>query len=317
MSILNKFLVAATCISLTACVQKDEPPSALARAIPTADQVAIKLPDNGNRALGDLAEFYVTTRDITRTFNGASAWVLILIHTIVQFPVTTVADNTYTWGPFSDALDPAEYKLTVIDNGDNTYAYALAGRSKIDGGDFEDVITGLADDNAGEGLGNGLFKLDFEAGRRVNPIDADPEARGTVEVVYDLADKAQVMHIVSTDDAGAPVEANYAYNEGEDGSGEHAQRDSSAEQRRSISLPASPAAPSHVSACTRKRPCSTSTAMVPGVKVIELACITRPISVCCEGTNSTRVGEIGNDGDRMRPVTSQPDFTISLTSHGQ
>lgn len=220
MSILNKFLVAATCISLTACVQKDEPPSALARAIPTADQVAIKLPDNGNRALGDLAEFYVTTRDITRTFNGASAWVLILIHTIVQFPVTTVADNTYTWGPFSDALDPAEYKLTVIDNGDNTYAYALAGRSKIDGGDFEDVITGLADDNAGEGLGNGLFKLDFEAGRRVNPIDADPEARGTVEVVYDLADKAQVMHIVSTDDAGAPVEANYAYNEGEDGGGE-------------------------------------------------------------------------------------------------
>lgn len=220
MNILTKFLVAATCISLTACVQKDEAPSALSRAIPTAEQVAIKLPDNKNRAVGDLAEFYVTTRDITRTFNGASAWVLILIHTIVQFPVTTVEDNKYTWGPFSDALDPAEYKLTVIDNGDNTYAYALAGRNKIDGTAFEDVITGLADDNAGEGLGSGLFKLDFEAGRRVNPIDADADARGTVEVVYDLADKAQVMHINSTDDLGAPVEATYAYNEGDDGGGE-------------------------------------------------------------------------------------------------
>jgi hypothetical protein len=222
MSITKQFLVAAAAISLTAtaCVQKDEPPAAIARAIPTPDQVKIKLPDNGNRTIGDLAEFYVSTRNITRTLNGASAWVLILIHTIVQFPVTTVEDNVYTWGPFSDALDPAEYKLTVIDNGDNTYAYALAGRNKIDGTDFEDVITGLADTNAGEDLGNGLFKLDFEAGRRVNPIDADPDARGTVEVVYDLADKAQVMHIQSTDDNGAPIEANYAYNEADDGGGE-------------------------------------------------------------------------------------------------
>lgn len=220
MSISKKFLIAAAAISLTACVQKDEPPSAIARAIPTSEQVSIKLPDN-KRAIGELAEFYVATRNITRTFNGASAWVLVLIHTIVQFPVTTVDGDTYTWGPFSDALDPAEYQLVVVDNGDETYTWALSGRSKTEANAvFEDVISGVADSSPGENLGNGGFVIDFEASRRVNPIDADPDARGKVEVLYDLADKALALHIESTDDAGQPVEASYAYNEGDNGDGE-------------------------------------------------------------------------------------------------
>jgi hypothetical protein len=220
MSITKKFLVAAAAISLTACVAKDEPPTAIQKAIPRADQVSIKLPVNNERAIGQLAEFYVATRGITTTFNGSSAWVLVLIHTIVQFPVTTVDGDTYTWGPFSDALDPAEYQLVVTDNGDETYAWALSGRSKLDASAaFEEVISGLADSSPGENLGNGVFKIDFEAGRRINPIDADPEARGTVEVAYDLAARELALHIDSTDDNGLAVEADYAYAEGTDGSG--------------------------------------------------------------------------------------------------
>ena len=219
MSITAKFLAVATVASLTACIPQDEPPAGIARALPRAEQVSIKLPEK--RAIGQLAEFYVATRDITRTFNGGSAWVLVLIHTIVQFPVTTIDGNVYTWGPFSDALDPAEYQLVVTDNGDETYAWSLSGRSKLDASSqFEQVIGGLADARPGDNLGNGVFEIDFEAGRRVNPIDADPNARGTVEVAYDLAEKALLLHIESTNDQGAPVEANYAYNEGEDGGGE-------------------------------------------------------------------------------------------------
>lgn len=221
MSITKKFLVAAAAVSLTACVARnDEPNQAIQRAIPTADQVSIKLPVNNERAIGQLAEFYVATRGITLTFNGGSAWVLVLIHTIVQFPATTIDGDTYTWGPFSDALDPAEYKLVVTDHGDETYTWALSGRSKLEAAsDFEEVISGLADSSAGERQGNGTFKIDFDAGRRVNPIDADPEARGQVEVAYDLAAKQLALHIDSTDDNGNPVEANYAYEEKDDGSG--------------------------------------------------------------------------------------------------
>ncbi len=220
MSITKKFLLAAAIASLTACVQKDAPPTAIQRAIPTSDQVSIKLPVN-KRSIGELAEFYVATRNITQTFNGGSAWVLILIHTIVQFPVTTVDGDTYTWGPFSDALDPAEYQLIVVDNGDETYAWSLSGRSKLEANAaFEDVISGLADASPGEALGNGNFLIDFDAGRRVNPIDADPTARGQVEVKYDLAEKALALHIMSTSDTGSPVQADYLYNEGSNGDGE-------------------------------------------------------------------------------------------------
>src|ERR1051325_7556894 len=116
---MMKTILAATCtLSLVACVKQDETPKDLNHALPTADQVSIKLPETTARlidqdAVGQLANWYVSTRDVTRTFNGGSAWGLVLTHTIVQFPVTTVSGDTYTWGPWSQALDPAEYKLDV------------------------------------------------------------------------------------------------------------------------------------------------------------------------------------------------------------
>ena len=160
------------------------------------------------------------TRDVTRMFNGGSAWVLLLIHTIVQFPVTTVSGDTYTWGPWSDALDPAEYKLDVRDVGDGTYEYKLSGRSKTQAGSqFEVVIDGVADPRPGELKGNGKFLLDFDASRRVNPVDAGDE-RGTVTAAYDLAARHLDLEIESVDDRGQPVLADYAYNETADGGGD-------------------------------------------------------------------------------------------------
>ncbi|MBS1123483.1 MAG: hypothetical protein H6Q90_5711, partial [Deltaproteobacteria bacterium] len=131
MSITTNSLLAATvALSLVACVKRDDPPASLERAIPTAEQVSIKLPTGTSRTIGQLADWYVATRGVTTVFNGGSAWVLILIHTIVKFPVTSVDGDTYTWGPFSNALDPAEYKLDVRDVGDGTYTYQLSGRAK-------------------------------------------------------------------------------------------------------------------------------------------------------------------------------------------
>jgi hypothetical protein len=221
MSITTKSLLAATAaLSLVACVKRDEPPSALERAIPTAEQVSIKLPMSSQRSVGQLAEWYVATRGVTTTFNGGSAWVLILIHTIVKFPVTSVDGDTYTWGPFSDALDPAEYKLDVRDVGDGTYTYKLSGRAKTQvGSQFEVIIDGTADPRNGELLGNGTFLVDFDAGRRVNPIDSG-DARGQVEVNYDLALRHLDLTIMSTDASGNLVSADYAYNETAAGGGD-------------------------------------------------------------------------------------------------
>jgi len=221
MSLTKTALAATAALSLVACIQKEETaPAGIARAIPTADQVRIKLPTGTARTLGELAPWYVATRDVTRTFNGGSAWVLVLIHTIVQFPVTTISGDTYTWGPWSEALDPAEYKLDVREVGDGTYTYQLSGRNKtVAGSAFEVVIDGVADPRPGEFQGNGRFLIDFDAGKRVNPIDGG-DGKGQVDVTYDLAARHLELGIMSTDDAGEPVLANYAYNETAAGGGD-------------------------------------------------------------------------------------------------
>jgi len=217
----TKTLAAVTfAASLAACVQQTDAPTSMKDAIPTADQVQIKLPGSAQRAGGTPAEWYVATRNVTRMFNGGASWVLVLVHTIVQFPVTTVNGDVYTWGPWSDALDPAEYKLDVRDVGDGTYEYKLSGRSKTQANSqFEVVIDGKADPRPGELKGSGQFLLDFDAGRRVNPIDAGSE-RGTVTATYDLAARHLGLDIDSIDDRGQPVNAEYAYNETADGGGD-------------------------------------------------------------------------------------------------
>jgi hypothetical protein len=222
MSKLTTALTATTLLSLaaTGCIAKqDGPNEEIQRALPTADQVSIKLPANG-RTIGDLADYYRVTRDVTRTLNGGSAWVLILIHAIVQHPPTAVNGNVYTWGPWSDALDPAEYKLDVTANADGTYDYVLAGRSKtIAGSSFETVIDGFADPRPGELQGNGDFKIDFDASKRVNPIDSG-DAKGSVTVTYDLAARHLELHAAALDANGNPVAFDYAYNQALDGGGD-------------------------------------------------------------------------------------------------
>jgi hypothetical protein len=220
MNLKTSLLAATAAVSLVACIPQDQAPSELKAAIPTADQVKIKLPSSSARAVGQLAEWYVATRNVTRTFNGGAGWVLVLIHTIVEYPVTSVSGDTYTWGPWSDALDPAEYKLDVRAVGDGTYEYQLSGRSKlVAASTFEVVIDGKADPRAGDLKGNGNFLIDFDAGRRVNPIDSG-DAKGQVDVNYDLSARHMDLGIMSTDDLGQPVMADYAYNETLDGGGD-------------------------------------------------------------------------------------------------
>jgi hypothetical protein len=218
-----KSLLAATCfvsLAATGCIRQDAAPAGIEKALPTSDQVKIKLPEGQTRTIGDLATYYLVTRSATQTFNGGAAWVLVLLHTIVQYPVTSVSGDVYTWGPWSDALDPAEYRLDVTANADGTYAYSLSGRNKtVAGSQFEMIITGNADPTAGELQGSGEFLLDMDASKRVDPID-NADSKGQVDARYDLAAKKLDLHINSTDDNNAPVVADYEYQEGADGSGD-------------------------------------------------------------------------------------------------
>jgi hypothetical protein len=222
-----------TAVLAAGCIQEVDHP--IREALPTAEQVAIKLPGataeatsspgQGRSALvGETASYYIVTRAVTLTLNGGAAWVLILVHTVVQFPPTTVADTVYTWGPYSGPLDPAEWKLVVTDNLDGSYDWELDGHSKIDPGSaWEAVVTGNAVPGAEPHRGSGSFFMDFDAGERVNPIDND--ARGNIAVTYDLENRDGTqasldMHIASTADDGTPVSFDYHYAESVDRAGD-------------------------------------------------------------------------------------------------
>jgi hypothetical protein len=209
-------LTSLLALSAGACAQ-DDGPDGLEAALPTAEQLSIKLPEGQSRAVGELAEYYKSTREITRTLNGSSAWVLILIHTIVQFPATTVDGNVYTWGPWAEGLDPAEYKLVVTAKADGTYEYQLAGRPRNTTGSFETVISGTAIPGATDAQSKGQLLLDFDAAERVNPVDND--GKGQLTIKYDFAARTLMLDAVSVEN-GRPATAHYEYKNQPDGSGD-------------------------------------------------------------------------------------------------
>jgi hypothetical protein len=220
--------LAATGLALsfvtTGCVQANDDLHPVAEALPTAEDVRIDLPESaaGFKAVGQIAPYYVATRDVTRTLNGATGWVLVLVHTIVQFPPTTIDGDTYTWGPWTEALDPAEYRLVVVDVADGSYDWQLDGRNKTEpGAGFETIIDGTAVPSDPVGTGHGTFTFDFDANERVNPIDND--GRGVLVVAYDLDARTVDIEAVSAEDRGGtpvPVSYQYAYREAADGAGD-------------------------------------------------------------------------------------------------
>lgn len=221
---LTIFVLAAGCVQRAS----DHP---IQEILPTADQVKIEVPE-GNAAaayaLGDLADYYVITRNISRDLNGGAAWVLVLVHTIVHFPPTTVDGDVYTWGPWSDALDPAEWRLVVTENLDGSYDWSFDGKSKLEAdSEFITVISGNAVPGVDPHRGTGSFMIDFDAAEQVDPIDNNN--RGTVEITYDLENRdgtpATLDMAIQTrqqDEEGneQDVSFDYAYAKNFDGSGD-------------------------------------------------------------------------------------------------
>lgn len=206
----TQILLTLAAVPLIACVERA--PEELRRAIPTAQQVEIKFPGGVPRALGQTADWYLVTHEVTRAFNGATGWALDLVHAIVEEPLSSTEGDTYIWGPWRDAEEPAEYKLTVRALEDGQYDYRLLGRRDDDDAAFEAIIDGRA------GSGRGLFLLDIDAAYRIDPSD-DDGSRGSVLVGYDLAARHLDLDIESVDDTGGPLDLSYTYDGAPDGAG--------------------------------------------------------------------------------------------------
>lgn len=246
-------IAAATSLALSGllsagCIDPDPGP-AIAAALPRGEDVRVKVPDQAaaalpgdpgdgsigvarRAALGQIAEYYLVTRNTSRDLNFSVGWVLLVVHTVVQFPPTTVEGNVYTWGPHSDALDPSEWRLVVTEHEAGArYTWQLDGRDKTrPDSEFVTTISGEAIPGAEPHRGTGSFVIDFDAAELADPVD-NAGKRGTVSVEYDLENRdgsnATVDMVIDTVEIGddgveRPVTFTYHYGEAEDTSGDFA-----------------------------------------------------------------------------------------------
>ena len=205
-------------------------------AIPGEEAVKINAPEGNSNALtssdatlGDWSDYYLITRKMTRGVNHGVVGMIALIHAITRLPATSCDDSSCTWGPGSDTLDPAEYRLIVRKDGEGEFSYSLEGRPKGTEDTDENylaMVTGTSDVSSGieHGLGSLQMLVD-------NWVILDPTAcgAGTLDVLYDTTEFPQYLAVQFVDFIGcddgdsaegeAPSASSYYYSREEDGGG--------------------------------------------------------------------------------------------------
>jgi len=184
-------------------------PDELQRAIPTAEQVAIKFPDGTPRALGELDEWYAVTARCDGAFNGASGWALDVVHTIAELP-SRLTRRFVRLGPWREEDDFRRIQAHRVRLGDGTYDYRLVGRPARDGDDdlpFEPIIDGRTDParrrQAARSCSNATPRARLDP---VTSVTSRPRRRHVRFALrhLDLQDR-------DADDQGAPIELDYVY----------------------------------------------------------------------------------------------------------
>lgn len=151
-------------------------------ALPTREAVEVAVPGGSAQALtvdtpptaqgllGATSEYWRLTVGVRDLINGGTLATLLLVKHITSYPPTRVSPDGAVWGPWSEALTPNAWKLTVSRTATGEYAYRLEGKDKhADDASFVTVLSGTHKpllDAAGapvEGFGEGALLIDWDA----------------------------------------------------------------------------------------------------------------------------------------------------------
>lgn len=208
-----------------ACVPESDTPDASAYidALPD-DRILVAMPVGGNRAVGELAESYVTTAQVTTDVNGFISEVLDAVDHVTDFEPTWTADeNKFLWGPWNEGgLDPNETALYVeYDEAANTYGWAIVQRPKGSTADEDwvPVIGGESTPGATEDEGSGFFAVDFDAIASLNPAEAAAGKFYSSYIVTAAGVEAEAGFEDFTDDTSNPERVTAGYRYGQDAAG--------------------------------------------------------------------------------------------------
>jgi len=207
--------------------------SEFARGVPRQDTVLMKIPGATSGAvtieaekqavLGELSEWYLTTRAVSGVVNAGAIAVGTLVKLVILHPPTTVTQDQAIWGPYQGPLDPIEWKVTVTRIADHQYHYIFEGRAKNNpAAAFVTVLSGTHLPTVGpmgeevEGFGSGSFTLDWNA--RATLPQPNPDEVGTANYDYSHLGVGQVVRINAKfrgvkdkDQPGKLVDADYVF----------------------------------------------------------------------------------------------------------
>ena len=244
---MKKLMLVTAALMLAACGRQlgDE----FRAGVPSTDDVKLNVPSKSGQALesddlgtsrqaleqGKTSDFYQLTRGVTVGVNGGTAFVLGLVKSVTDHQPTSVTGNTAVWGPYTDALSPTTWKLTVNKVSDTEYSYKFEGKAKQDADtEFKTVLSGThkpvldANGDAIEHIGSGDFILDWNESQKLPEHDDNV---GTAHITYSRLDatadtKIDVAftQVKDNENPGKLIDANYKYVEhtGHDGEFEFA-----------------------------------------------------------------------------------------------
>lgn len=217
------FVAFAGVVGMTgACVvqESDSDASKFREGIPSKEQVSLEEPvaSTGTTGTQDFelgmglqdspgtasyATYYRFTREMFDGVNLGTAAILGSIWIIVSYPPTSLEQEEAIWGPWTEALSPAEYRFRATEVASEQYSYALEARAKNTDDPWRAVWLG---EGFGEGHQNhqaGWFELDFDAANEVDPtrLNADEES-GKVRVTYDLRSYPTTIRAQMTETQG-------------------------------------------------------------------------------------------------------------------
>jgi hypothetical protein len=192
-------------------------------ALPERDDLAVKLPLQAQEII-DSAEYYKTTRDVVRVFNGIADAFLSLIDYVRSYPPSERLGARRVWGPFPNDKHPNwELRMVVDRVGDpgapTRFEYSIEFRPvnlRLIG--WRVLISGFFAPAGGVRRGTGQLKfLPAEARLREYPLDG---LTGFDALVIDYDTRAFPISVKLTLDAFPSRErAVYEYFEEADGSG--------------------------------------------------------------------------------------------------
>jgi hypothetical protein len=186
-------------------LQKKDDADAFRDAVPQTAAVSVSGPDNSSGSTqtasappprGELsttppapsyAKWYGFTRDMRDGVNTVTAGVLVGVWTIIGSEPSALTQDSATWGPYTDELDPATYRFRVSRVATDEYDYVLEGRPKAStsDADYLPVLTGHGYGEPSSMHGQGTFSINLDNAKALDP-EKHPNDSGTVAVDYQL-----------------------------------------------------------------------------------------------------------------------------------